>query len=825
MRKPGHRTVVVLFTRDLRLHDQPALAAAAERARAHRPAVRPRRAILASFGAPNRVAFLLDSLRDLDADRCERGAERSSSGAATSSARPSDVAQAAGRRGRLRQRGRERLRAGARAAAAQRRSRARGVELEVYPGRDGGPARRPRPRGQRPLRVFTPYWRRWREQPRRDVLPPPARDRASRGVEPGRCQAAELDERQAGAGAAGRRRDRRPPPARRAGSTTGSRATASSPTISPPTRPRGSRRTSTSAASRRARSSRARSSARAREPFVRQLCWRDFNHQLLAAQPRSSPEDLRPRAGAGATTRRASRPGGRAAPGFPLVDAGMRQLLQEGFMHNRARLVTGSFLTKHLGIDWRRGAAHFFEHLVDGDVANNTANWQWVAGTGTDSAPEPEAEPAAPGGALRPRRHLRAAVRPRARHAGLPGPLRGGRVTGWETNERVLDSGGFESRQRVLVPEPVVEASEAGARTLGVTYWQAVDRFTRGGVRASWSGGGGRLKLLGGATLLTFGPPELSFDGGVVSCRHEIRGGLLALRAGGSVTLAQRPAGDEHELSVTVEEYLPRLAARAGALVDRRALHQGPEPVPRRRQPSLLRPARPERALVKVTVFGATGVVGRALLPLLAEHEVTAVSRSERDEPERALARRRRRDRRRRRRGARRRGRRLLPRPLPRLARLRAAGPSRGGDDRARGGERRRAADRLPRRSRRGRSRRVAAPAQPSRDRRAARVRRRAGDDAARRDDRRQGQRRVRDDPRPRRAATGDDHAELGLDADAADRARRRRALPRRRLRERGGVRRGLRRRRPRGDDLPADDRADRGPARPQAARSSRCRC
>lgn len=138
-------------------------------------------------------------------------------------------------------------------------------------------------------------------------------------------------------------------------------------------------------------------------------------------------------------------------------------------------------------------------------------------------------------------------------------------MKGWETNERVLESGGVESRQRVLVPEPVVEASEAGARTLGVTYWQAVDRFTRGGVRASWSGGGGKLRLLGGATLFTFGPPELSFADDLVTCRHEISGGLLALRAGGSVTLAQRPEGEHQELSVTVEEYLPRLAARAGS--------------------------------------------------------------------------------------------------------------------------------------------------------------------------------------------------------------------------------------------------------------------
>ena len=89
--------------------------------------------------------------------------------------------------------------------------------------------------------------------------------------------------------------------------------------------------------------------------------------------------------------------------------------------------------------------------------------------------------------------------------------------------------------------------------------------MTRGGVRARWTGGGGKLKLLGGATLLTFGLPELSFDGGLISCRHAIRGGLLALRAGGSVTLGQRPEGDQVELSVTVEEYLPRLAARVGA--------------------------------------------------------------------------------------------------------------------------------------------------------------------------------------------------------------------------------------------------------------------
>src|SRR5215211_8221289 len=137
-------------------------------------------------------------------------------------------------------------------------------------------------------------------------------------------------------------------------------------------------------------------------------------------------------------------------------------------------------------------------------------------------------------------------------------------MTEWQTSERVLESGAVESDQRVLMGEPAVEESAAGARVLGVTYWQAVARYTRGGVRASWTGAGGKLRLLGGATLLTFGPPELSYEDGLVSCRHAIRGGLLAVRAGGSVTLAQRRQGEQQELSVTVEGYLPRLAAGAG---------------------------------------------------------------------------------------------------------------------------------------------------------------------------------------------------------------------------------------------------------------------
>jgi deoxyribodipyrimidine photo-lyase len=122
------------------------------------------------------------------------------------------------------------------------------------------------------------------------------------------------------------------------------------------------------------------------QAFLRQLCWRDFHHQVLDARPDAVRTDLRPRG----SWRRdpdalAAWTAGRT--GIPIVDAGMRQLAAEGWMHNRARLITAGFLTKTLGLDWRAGAAHFARHLLDADVANNTLNWQWVAGTGMDTRP------------------------------------------------------------------------------------------------------------------------------------------------------------------------------------------------------------------------------------------------------------------------------------------------------------------------------------------------------------------------------------------------------------------------------------------------------
>jgi deoxyribodipyrimidine photo-lyase len=73
--------------------------------------------------------------------------------------------------------------------------------------------------------------------------------------------------------------------------------------------------------------------------------------------------------------------------GFPIVDAGMRQLAETGWMHNRVRMITASFMCKDLHVWWPEGARHFLEHLMDGDVASNNHGWQWVAGTGTDASP------------------------------------------------------------------------------------------------------------------------------------------------------------------------------------------------------------------------------------------------------------------------------------------------------------------------------------------------------------------------------------------------------------------------------------------------------
>ncbi len=123
--------------------------------------------------------------------------------------------------------------------------------------------------------------------------------------------------------------------------------------------------------------------------FVRQLCWRDFYAQLMAAFPDTMRRAMRPEYEAidwrNDPEEFAAWQEGRT--GYPIVDAGMRQLAGEGWMHNRVRMITASFLVKDLLIDWRWGERHFRRLLVDGDLPQNVGNWQWVAGTGADAAP------------------------------------------------------------------------------------------------------------------------------------------------------------------------------------------------------------------------------------------------------------------------------------------------------------------------------------------------------------------------------------------------------------------------------------------------------
>jgi deoxyribodipyrimidine photo-lyase len=126
------------------------------------------------------------------------------------------------------------------------------------------------------------------------------------------------------------------------------------------------------------------------DKFRRELAWRDFSRNVILADPQAGNREQRPlplrhRGGKAADADFISWSKGRT--GYPIVDAGMRQLWTTGWMHNRVRLITASFLVKHLLIDWRRGAEWFWDTLVDADYANNSQNWQWIAGTGFDSQP------------------------------------------------------------------------------------------------------------------------------------------------------------------------------------------------------------------------------------------------------------------------------------------------------------------------------------------------------------------------------------------------------------------------------------------------------
>jgi deoxyribodipyrimidine photo-lyase len=134
------------------------------------------------------------------------------------------------------------------------------------------------------------------------------------------------------------------------------------------------------------------SPARGAEKFLSELGWREFSYHLLFAFPDLSWRNFNPRFDAFPYARDATAERDLAAwrqgrTGYPVVDAAMRELWTMGNMHNRARMVAASFLTKHLLIDWREGEKWFWDTLADADGASNAASWQWVAGCGADAAP------------------------------------------------------------------------------------------------------------------------------------------------------------------------------------------------------------------------------------------------------------------------------------------------------------------------------------------------------------------------------------------------------------------------------------------------------
>jgi deoxyribodipyrimidine photo-lyase len=379
------RTAIVLFTRDLRVHDNPALSTAAHEAGRIVPLFVFDEAILGSpFARPNRVAFLLEALRDLDASLNARGARlvlRSGDVVAETLALASEVGAAA------------LFVAEDASGYAQRRQRrfeqacrSERIALRVMPGVTVAPLSSIETSSGTHYSVFTPFYRAWSQAPRRPVERAPRRlsmpTGVLRGSAPalGRLGADTSPELPPGGESAGRQRlsawVRSGPVGHDAGRDD----------LGADTTSRLSPYLHFGCLSPLEVALRAGEIAGAAS-FVRRLAWRDFYHQLLAARPETAHEDMRPRGDRRSGDRETLEAWKSGETGYPIVDAGMRQLLREGYMHNRARLITASFLVHDLRVDWRAGARHFFDWLVDGDVANNAGNWQWVAGTGANPRP------------------------------------------------------------------------------------------------------------------------------------------------------------------------------------------------------------------------------------------------------------------------------------------------------------------------------------------------------------------------------------------------------------------------------------------------------
>jgi deoxyribodipyrimidine photo-lyase len=377
------RTALVWFRRDLRVHDHPALTAA------HREADRvvpvfvldPRLLDAGRFPSANRAWFLLESLRELRGALRERGGELFVREGRPEAVLPALAAET----------GAETIHFASDvspfAMARDRRVQAAMGDVAVrrHPGNFVADVGAPRTADGRPYSVFSPFWRRWEELPRRDVHGAPRALTVPSGLAAGAIPRAEPE-----AGdpfppgeAAARERLRRwldgPVDAYR---ERHDRLAGGTSQLSPylhfgcvsarETEERARRHGGPGAAA-----------------FVRQLAWRDFYAHVLLAHPGNARHAHKPEFDEltwsdDAEAFDAWREG---RTGFPVVDAGMRELRRRGWMHNRARLITASFLTKDLHLDWRLGEAHFMRHLLCGDEAQNNGNWQWITSIGVDPQP------------------------------------------------------------------------------------------------------------------------------------------------------------------------------------------------------------------------------------------------------------------------------------------------------------------------------------------------------------------------------------------------------------------------------------------------------
>ena len=370
-------TAIVLFTRDLRLHDNPALHLACGQVRLVVPmfVVDP-----AIAGPPNRARFLAESLGDLrealrqrQGDLVIRTGDPAAEVIKLSQETNADAVFVADDVSHYATRRRQNL--------AEDCEKHR-LELTVTPGLTVVPPGQLTPAGGGHYRVFTPYWRAWHATAWRRHYPVPrtitmpavesvgqlpaepggtSPDLAKGGETEGRRRFTSWRQRQL-AGYGEHHDDL-------AGDET-SRLSAylRFGCVSPLEVAIGAR------------------DRAGGEEYCRQLAWRDFFYQVTAAFPDMARKNYRP-AGSWHEDAEALEAWQEGRTGIPIVDAGMRQLAAEGFMHNRARMITASFLTRNLGIDWRLGYRHFGELLADGDVACNAGNWQWVAGTGNNTRP------------------------------------------------------------------------------------------------------------------------------------------------------------------------------------------------------------------------------------------------------------------------------------------------------------------------------------------------------------------------------------------------------------------------------------------------------